>query len=421
MKQTKPSLYDSFTYFIATVFFLILFFGHTLKYFNSPEISSGFILDLVDMIYSLKRTLLLLSVVAVFFRSKISLPALATVVIVITLVLYTYINLSRTMQFNLFTDVYLDLFCGIAFFLLLVSGVVQIDRFMPVAIFLGRFLLIGCLISIFVQDDLDYFVSAHYMFISNAFLVPIAVLIYAIYQKNYLWDYLLVTAGMLAVLLYGSRGDFLVLSVLAIIMLYLKIKKKSILLLLLTIPALISAFFAFINSGIVSFNNSRTVEKIFSGEFFESAERFDIWAYLLSKSVSNFLMGRGFCADRLYLLEIYKNAKQVYAHNFFVEVLVDFGLVGLIAAIAAIVILLKFLAKCTDCKKKEATIVLLCVAFIPLMFSRSFLTEPGFFMMLGVVLNWQVTYKHKGEGFVNEKSIRNYSNVQERRNFTSCY
>ena len=395
MIQTKRALYDSFAYFIATIFFLILFFGHTLAYFNSPNVSSGFVLSIVETIYLLKKVFLFISFVCVFFRKKVSIASIITVFVVVSIVLFTYVVSPE--QANLFTDIYLDFFCGITFYLLLVGGTIQIERLMPIAIFVGRVLLIFCLLSIFTQADWEYFISRNYMFFSNAFLAPIAVLIYAIYKKGNWLDYGLVILGILVVLLYGSRGDFLVLSLLAVIMLYLKIKKKNILLLLLLIPIIIAGIFILINSGILAGSSSRTIEKIFSGEFFNSAGRFEIWGYLISRSFSNALIGRGLCADRLYLMERLQSGEQVYAHNFFIEVLVDFGIIGLMASVFVVVILVRFIHKCCNNEKKNVIIMLSCVSFFPLMFSRTFLAEPGFFMMLGVILNWRLTYKNEGE------------------------
>lgn len=409
MIQTKPTPYDAFTRFVASTFFLILFFGHTLAYFNSPDVSNGFVLSIVEMIYLLKKVLLFASFVCVFFRKKISIASIITVFVVATTVLYTYVISPE--QIALFTDVYLDFFCGITFFLLLVGGTVQIERLMSMAIFVGRVLLIICFLSIFTQANWEYFVSRNYMFISNAFLAPIAISIYGIFQKGHWWDYVLVIAGILVVLLYGSRGDFLVLAILAVVMLYLKIKKKNILLLLPLIPVLIAGVFILINSGILANSGSRTIEKIFSGEFFESTGRFEIWGYLISRSFSNALIGRGLCADRFYLLERQHSAEQVYAHNFFIEVFVDFGIVGIVAAVCVVAIFVKFIAKCYDSEKRNSIIMLSCVSFFPLMFSRTFLAEPGFFMMLGVILNWRLIYKNQGEKVRNEKGIGDYSHI----------
>ena len=407
MLQTKRGLYDIFTFCVATIFFLILFFGNTLAYFNSLSVNSGLLYALIEIIYMLKKILLFTCFLCVFLRNKISKVSLISVLVVFGIVLYTYI--ISTIQFDLFKDVYLDFFCGFTLFLLFVSGLIQIEQIMPTTIYIARILLGGCLFSIYGHENWEYFISHNYMFMSNAFLIPVATLIYAIYQKNCWVDYVLVSIGTFIVMLYGSRGNFLVLFTMLIVILFFKMKKKDIFSLIITV---ISGLLILINTDILYINSSRTVEKLITNEFFESSSRIEIWEYLISRTFSNALIGKGFCTDRVYLLERQQTDEQVYAHNFFIEVFTDFGIVGIVVAILMVLLLLNFIINCHNKEKKFSVIMLSCTSFLALMFSRTFLTEHGFFIMLGTIINWRLTYKNNKEKIINyENGDNNNTNI----------
>ena len=260
---------------------------------------------------------------------------------------------------------------------------------------MARVLLVLCIVTLLTLPNLNSFISRNYMTVSNAFLMPIGILFYSIYRKGHWWDYLLILAGLLIVLIYGSRGGFLMLSFLAVTILYIKMQKKKVLFLLFIVLFVLVGAVLIVQSDILSQSTSRTLQKILNGELFDSSGRFEIWEYLLSRSLSNGFIGRGLCADRMYLIELYNTNEQVYAHNFLVKLLTDFGLLGFIAGIALIVVLIGFLRRCGEPLEKIAVVIFVFTSFLQLMFSRTFLSEPGFFIMMGIVLRWRVFFKNK--------------------------
>ena len=91
---------------------------------------------------------------------------------------------------------------------------------------------------------------------------------------------------------------------------------------------------------------------------------------------SNYI-GLGFAGDRLFM-------DGFFVHNFFLECLVSYGLLG--GTIISIVVVYR-LVKGVRCNiendKCKFLLILICVGFIPLLVSGSYVDNPWFYLMLG--------------------------------------
>ena len=70
---------------------------------------------------------------------------------------------------------------------------------------------------------------------------------------------------------------------------------------------------------------SRTLEKMLTGDITNDSERSLIWSYMAISIMKNFPFGTGIGSDRLLLAHSMREG--LYAHNFVFEFCVDFGIV----------------------------------------------------------------------------------------------
>ncbi len=142
----------------------------------------------------------------------------------------------------------------------------------------------------------------------------------------------------------------------------------------------------FVNLGL----STRTIVKIQRGVFFQSAGRDSIKDITYDLLNQHFLSGVGPGRDRMLIASRLsvpsENAFGCYPHNFFREVLLQFGIIFGVVIIIAIVciILLPFFVKKMDEHVFSVYMICFAVGFFPLMISGSYLTSHEFFQMLGL-------------------------------------
>ena len=92
---------------------------------------------------------------------------------------------------------------------------------------------------------------------------------------------------------------------------------------------------------------SRTLEKMLSGDIMNDSERNLIWTYLIASAIKKIPFGQGIGADRLILQQ--KMRSGLYAHNFIIELIVNYGIiVGAIVGIWILKIVYNSLVKIKD-------------------------------------------------------------------------
>jgi len=187
---------------------------------------------------------------------------------------------------------------------------------------------------------------------------------------------------------YGNRG--IVLTIFAIlliyILIYLDIKRKM---LILTILGLACLFiFPFFYDILQSISNvmsttgvySRSLDHFILNNFLDDNGRFQIWKTNLALIVEHPLVGSGIGADRAAF-----GSSSYYAHNLFIELMVNYGIVlGGILSIAVVSVGLSILSKRVDAEWKYLFVPFFCVGFFVLMTSLSvyFMRELGIAIMI---------------------------------------
>ena len=84
-----------------------------------------------------------------------------------------------------------------------------------------------------------------------------------------------------------------------------------------------------------------------------------------------------------------------YVHNFFIEIIAHFGfLLGSLLLVLFIVLMLRALMA-KDLKRYEMLIVWMCLGFVPLQVSSSYLINMNFWILLGLILRGRMLVKVK--------------------------
>ena len=125
---------------------------------------------------------------------------------------------------------------------------------------------------------------------------------------------------------------------------------------------------------------SRTIELLIN-DIYHSSGRNIIYSNMITNINSHPFLGVGIAGDRAIMGD-----SALYAHNIILEILVSFGII--IGSI--IIILLLFLMMYAIVKSNNKTynmiIIWICIGFISLLFSESYLREINFWIMLAMLI-----------------------------------
>ena len=240
-----------------------------------------------------------------------------------------------------------------------------------------------------------------YMDLSNSLSVSAAFLLYSGFVRKKKINLILGYFSLAYITVFGARGAiFSLIILILIIFIERKLTIKKILITIVTSVLLTINIFFYRNilSYIIIYIerlgfNSRTLYKVLNLETFTSSSRNKIYIYLLDVIKNNWVKGVGLVGDRYYLPFAFEGNNATYAHNIFLEIALDYGIIigGLI-----ILWLLYTVAKYYIFNKniiydeKIFISVLFTVSFLQLMVSRSYLTEINLYIFLALVINEKV-------------------------------
>ena len=138
--------------------------------------------------------------------------------------------------------------------------------------------------------------------------------------------------------------------------------------------------------------SNRAVEMLLYNEISRSEGRDRLREIALDYILNHPFVGSGVVNDRPYLYGQYlinrtATVYGTYCHNFFLEIMMQFGLVLGVILIAAYFYSIVSKVKNADAiEKKEYWIILLTIGFFPLLVSRSWITFHVFYMVIGALL-----------------------------------
>lgn len=404
--------FDSLSVFFSIYFLLHEIFAMSISYFYTV-VSSGVITQIIVFSYQLRNISFIFGMIFIIVKEKLTAESILVPLALLIAYVYTYIFYPGNVKYAKDISPYLIL-CAQSYIIAYTSPF-KWQTLRDWSVWIARILVVCVSLGLINVPHQAKYLDIHYMTFANAMLVPTALVIYSLYDSKGVWriiDIGLALIGSLMMLLYGTRGGFLILGLFSFIIIFMKVDKNKIILLGVIIFLMLLLLFGPISSGnmgtgLVGNHQSRNIEKMLSGDMFTS-NRTHLYSYLFQKIVDDGFLGHGLCADRYYLPFQFASTDANYAHNFYIEMLVDFGLLGFAVSIYVTISIYK---NCIKIKKNSYKAFMLCfvfVSFLQLMISRSWLVEANFFILLGLIAS------HKNGDENDEKSISSDSNLSQR-------
>lgn len=368
---------------IRGLFIVILFFSYPISFldsFNSETLS-----NFTYIYYVLKKILLLFVTITLLTSSKerptiVKLFLFGLLFFVLTFLIYK----DRRPWL---IDYIFDYFCCFSVFGAVVLSKQYLDSIINILIWGSRLFCILISYALFTQLDVDmaFFLRQNYMFFSNAMMIPCGILLYsAIVKRKYIDIPISIFCYIL--LLLGSRGSLLSMTLLAGTLYLLSskgLKPTTIFFTCFLIVILTFIFNAFTDTGIIDIGDSRAFNFLKSGTNFSDEDRFVIWHDVIM-GTQNPILGGGYLADRHILNQQFEYIEgNSYAHNIFVELYADLGILGLISAIYLYFQFLKQMIRRSSLQ--YIIIVFFFLSAFQLLFSRTVFIEPNFFILLGLL------------------------------------
>lgn len=261
----------------------------------------------------------------------------------------------------------------------------------------GKTILMFLTTLILYAHDLIMGVSMNgNMQFSYAAMPVIIFSLYDFFEKKHIYQLIISIILFIMIVLFGSRGP-LICIMFFLLLYFMKNRKKQlpiIMILLFTMFVLISNYERIIKVIAIVLDkysiSSRTIYKLMSGTITSNTGRDKIQDIVIQLISQKFLTGIGIGGERIVInKEIYnmtKNMGACYPHNIILEVLVQYGI--LIGG----TLIIWFVAKCImvyvgNSNKRNALIILISISIVHLMVSSSYLEEPMFFALLGMIMN----------------------------------
>lgn len=248
--------------------------------------------------------------------------------------------------------------------------------------------LFGIILGILVLTQ-KISIGYYSMTISYYMLLPTIVFLKEFFDKGLVKYLLLSIVSTIIMLSIGSRGAIMCLASYVIMYQIINIRENKIDKILLRIILLFSIIICgiYLKNILMILNNilinfgiySRSIYLFLIDEVHLSG-REALYKEIINQIFLHPVIGIGIAGDRVYT--------GGYVHNIFLEIISGFGVIfGTIIIVILCYIILKVF-KCRDKHKANLALVWLCIGFIPLLVSGSYLTEFQLWIFMGIALNY---------------------------------
>lgn len=229
-------------------------------------------------------------------------------------------------------------------------------------------------------------------------LTAMALLFLPMVNEHKLTDYLLAAFNLVAALLTGARGPFVLCALLLIFALIFVVKNKKYLALsIILVSGLVVVVIVNLENILgyiaLNFGNSgsmRTIERILNSSLFEDAARGQIYEYAFEYIKEHLFIGCGVVNDRVIISSLMPSLGEIigsYPHNIFIELMMQFGLiVGVFLSILLIFTTVKNYFRRESLSERAFLTSLIIAGLAPLMATGSYLEWPMFYVFLGFLL-----------------------------------
>lgn len=249
-----------------------------------------------------------------------------------------------------------------------------------------------------LESSIQYSQSMAYMT-----LLPAIILLSDIIDRFSVKKLIPLLISIFIMLSFGARGPITCVALFATIKLFSvlpsenKRKRTMIIAVALLLGGMLYIFFFEIMGWLMRTMNSlgfsvRIAESLLNRSFFfefsTASGRIAIFNAGLKKVFAQPLWGTGLVNDRIYLAGVFgitTGSIGSYAHNFFIEVLMQFGiLIGGVLLALFLRGLYRCLSRSISREARSVVLTLLGFGFFPLMFSGSYLDSSDFYALIGV-------------------------------------
>lgn len=264
------------------------------------------------------------------------------------------------------------------------------------------------------------FVGNYSMALSYSLMLPALIALDDLFVKVTLKSSFVFVTSLMAILVFGSRG--VLLSIAAFYLIYVVIRLVSASrnrfteLIMLVIPFLV----LFLRKNIIRVimvllpekgQVSRTLN-LFLKDNISLSGRDNIYLGLLEKIRENPIMGIGIAGDRYLFGE-----PGLYAHNIFLEIVADFGMiVGTVLIILLVYIAIKTVFVNSTISNR-LYLIWFCIGFVSLLVSSSYLESFRFWTFLGFSVRW---LSNKQEATSRSASLHEENDLAHIRKSRSC-
>lgn len=244
--------------------------------------------------------------------------------------------------------------------------------------------------------------NTDFMHRAYVLLPQLLVLMGCMLKKPNIWNVTTAIVGCVFLLMCGNRGAVLLLMLFLVAYIVFLLPQKrhiGVYAGIVAVCAFIAYYFDWLIGALRQLIlqlglSTRVLDRLIAGNFFESRGRDVITQTLLDAIAERPILGHGLAADHVLTGS--------YAHNYAVELWTAFGLIaGTILLIATLYVIVKGWISTKDPETRIFLLVLVCIGFLKLFLSSSFLYEGMFFMLLGVSVA-QIR-KNKGVGAHGKK------------------
>lgn len=376
---------------IVSPFVVLTFQYFVLMLFSLSETKIGFILQLASK--ALVGLAFVYALAPVLKRSKSKL-----VVIYLLAILIFIVNLATFADIKPYAmDLAIKIFFMSLPALVYSLSIKQLDVFHEITQKASYIvLLFGILIYSFLLIG-KISIGAYSMSLSYYMLLPCIIYLNKLLDGYSVKHLAFAALSILVIISIGARGPVLCIVIFAALKLLRSGTDKAINQMVKVLSILGIGIISFINfhkiieyiyNKTLSYGiKSRTLWLLLCGEIATSQSREKLFRDIFDALLESPLIGYGIGGDR-----VISGSSGLYAHNIFLEMLTNYGVViGSIALITLGIIFIRNLFN-RDLQKYNIFIIWFSMGFMPLMVSGSYLTNINFWILLGLSLNMVKQY-----------------------------
>lgn len=247
-----------------------------------------------------------------------------------------------------------------------------------------------------------------YMVFAYDSLFGVVFCLYDYFQNSKWFSLLLAVFGSMIIFIGGARGAFVCIVVYMLLYIIFNVINHKVR--TLGITTIIAIITVYVSSNLLAIAEtidillsrlgikSRTIELIMAQDLYNESGRDYIRSVLIKYIGENTLFGYGMFGDRALTQGISFLDKGTYAHNFVIEVFIQYGVfLGLVFLFTVFFIIIRALMQKQDPIYKDLILLFIPSGLIKLMMSGSYLNEMYFFLLLAASVN---AIKHRQNNYI---------------------